>query len=86
MYKRIFGNRLRKLRLDNNISSGSLTRFLGYDDVMSVYYLENGYMEPNLKTIAKLCDMFNVTAGYLIGTEGNELTEKQKLIQEFFSM
>lgn len=84
MHKIIFGMRLRKLRMDDGMTSGELARYLG-EDRMYVYYLENGYVEPELKTIAKLSERFGVTAGFLIGTEGKELTERQKLIQEFFS-
>jgi transcriptional regulator with XRE-family HTH domain len=84
MYKRLFGERVRNLRLEKEMSPKQLAKMLGVSKT-DIYYLENGYTEPGLKMIVQLIEIFNTTSGYLTGTEG-ELTERQKLIREFMNM
>ena len=84
MFKRLFGERVRSLRLEKEMSPKQLAKMLGISKT-DIYYLENGYTEPGLKMIAQLVEIFGKTAGYLTGTEG-ELTERQKLIREFMNM
>jgi len=84
MYKRIFGERVRSLRIERELTTKQLAKMLGISKT-DIYYLENGYTEPGLKMIAQLVEIFGKSAGYLTGTEG-ELTERQKLIREFMNM
>jgi transcriptional regulator with XRE-family HTH domain len=61
-----FSDRLKELRTQSGITLKDLADRLGISSRM-VYYLEAGQREPNLDTIANLCDLFNVSSDYLLG-------------------
>jgi len=71
MDKNLFGKRLKKLRLDREISQTKLAQVLKTYQ-QSVARWEKGVILPGLETIAQLAIFFDVSADYLLGLE-NEL-------------
>ncbi|MCL2862242.1 MAG: helix-turn-helix domain-containing protein [Firmicutes bacterium] len=58
--------RLRELREEKNLTQLQLAKELGFSrNTISQY--ETGTREPDIKTIKKLCDFFDVSADYLLG-------------------
>ena len=66
-----FSRRLREIRNEKQITQKqvasdlemSITGYAGY---------EQGYREPDLTTLARICIYFNVSADYLIGLENED--------------
>ena len=61
-----FGQRIKELREERNLSLMSLARAIGVSDT-AVYKWENGIAEPKLTYIARMADFFGCTADHLIG-------------------
>ncbi|HIY60883.1 MAG TPA: helix-turn-helix domain-containing protein [Candidatus Eisenbergiella pullistercoris] len=61
-----FGERLRQLLQENNISQRQLSREIKIAPTTLSGYV-NGYREPNFLTLAMLADYFQVSVDYLIG-------------------
>ena len=58
--------RIRELREERGMTQVQLAKEIGFSpNTISQY--ETGVLEPNLQTIKKLCDYFNVTADYFLG-------------------
>jgi transcriptional regulator with XRE-family HTH domain len=66
MSKTIFGNRLKKLRQDKELSQIQLAKLFNCDQT-TISQLELSKIEPNLETLEKLSILFEVTTDYLIG-------------------
>lgn len=66
----VFSNRLRKLRKERKMSQKELAQALNLSDV-SVSRYELGTAQPSLETLQTICDLFDVTSDYLIGTTDN---------------
>jgi transcriptional regulator with XRE-family HTH domain len=72
-------NRIKNLRLEKNISQNELAKALGLtQQAISAY--ENGLREPDLETLNKLANYFNVSVDYLLGrtdirNPSNEITK-----------
>lgn len=60
--------RLRELRKDRGITQKDLAQALDFSATCYAGY-EQGYREPDLKTLRKLCIYFDVSADYLLGLE-----------------
>ena len=60
--------RLKELRKEKNLSQEDVAKKIGVNH-RTISNYETGYSEPDIKTIEKLCKMFDVTAGYLLGIE-----------------
>ena len=60
--------RLKELREEKGLSQAQLAKEMGLSQNTISQY-ETGVLEPNIKTIKKLCEYFGVTAGYLLGLE-----------------
>jgi len=59
-------NRLRRLRQEKNISQSALASYLGVtQQTVSAY--ESGDREPDLETLNKMADFFDVSVDYLLG-------------------
>lgn len=63
---KIFGERLRKIRLDNNYTQQEIAKVFKVSK-MTISAWETNKQEPNIDYIKRLCNLFNVTADYLIG-------------------
>lgn len=80
-----FGERLRSLRLQNNLSQKQLAAQIGVQNSIISFY-EMGDRAPSLGNIIKLASVFHVSADYLVGLDKNEsvdisgLDENDKMI------
>jgi transcriptional regulator with XRE-family HTH domain len=61
-----FGNILKELRLEKNISQRKLGQDLGVVN-QTISFWESGSREPDLDTLVKIAQYFNVTIDYLLG-------------------
>lgn len=66
--KYIFAERLKELRLENNLSMEKLAKLLGTTNA-SICRWENGVHDIKGIELFKLAQFFGVSAGYLIGLE-----------------
>ncbi|MBQ7797768.1 MAG: helix-turn-helix transcriptional regulator [Clostridia bacterium] len=64
----VFGERLKDLRLENNLSALKLSKELGVDDA-TIGRWEKGIMVPNIIHLYRIAVYFGVSADYLIGLE-----------------
>lgn len=62
----VFGKRLKELRISNKISQQELADEIGISKSALCYY-ENENRAPDIVTLEKLCNYFNVNADYLLG-------------------
>ena len=60
-----FGNRLRKLRKENNLSQKELAKKFNTSKTAISNY-ENNYRKPNMDLIVEFASFFNVTVDYLL--------------------
>ena len=61
-----FSERLRQLRIARELSQMLLSKYIGVSK-SSVNMYERGEREPNLETLEKIADFFNVDMDYLLG-------------------
>ena len=61
-----FGQRLRALREENNLTQRQLAEQIGYGK-SSISFWENDLKDPTSKVIIKLSKLFKVTSDYLLG-------------------
>ena len=72
MYKETFGQKLKKARLEARYTQEQVEKETGIKrETLSKYEL--GKIEPNIETIGILCDLYIVSADWLIGTKGANL-------------
>lgn len=62
----MISKRLRELRETNNFLQKDVAKFLNITTSAYGYY-EQGKRNPDIETISKLADFFNVSADYLLG-------------------
>lgn len=62
-------NNIRYLRTKNNYSQDSLAELLGYKSFTTIQKWESGVSEPPLKTVKKICELFNVDIDQLNDTD-----------------
>ena len=63
----ITAQRLRKLRLDKELSQNEVAKILGISRTAYVKY-ENGQAKP-VRKLKELCALFNVSADYILGSD-----------------
>ena len=63
-----FANRIKQLRIDNNLTQKDIAEKLGMTPT-GISYWESGNAVPNYETLKKLADLFNVSIDFLIGNE-----------------
>lgn len=63
-----FGNILKQLRLENGISQRQLGNHLNMSN-QTVSFWEIGKREPDLDTLVKIADFFDVSVDYLLDRE-----------------
>ena len=61
-----FAEKLKNLRLEKGLSQKSVALSLGVSTTCYAGY-EQGYREPDLTTLKKLCLFFGTSADYLLG-------------------
>lgn len=74
----MFSDRLKELRIKNNMMQKELAEKLGVSN-KSISAYENGLSEPNINTISKIADIFGVNAGYLLGGKDSSLGNVSRL-------
>ncbi len=63
-----FTSRLRELRIEKGLTQKEVAAALEIS--VSCYGgYEQGYREPDLKTLIKICKMFEISSDYLLGLE-----------------
>ncbi|MCL2861604.1 MAG: helix-turn-helix domain-containing protein [Firmicutes bacterium] len=60
--------RIKELREEKNLSQEQLGKEIGFKP-NTISNWERGTRDPDIDTIKKLCQFFDVTAGYLLGLE-----------------
>lgn len=58
--------KLKELRIEKGLSQREVSSALGMTRNAFTNY-ENGYREPSLDNLKKICQFFNVSADYLLG-------------------
>lgn len=66
MTNNIFGRRLNELRLSKSLKIKDVAAEIGLSPMAYNHY-EWGDREPSLDVLIKLCELFDVSADYLIG-------------------
>lgn len=64
--KIFFGERLKQLRLDKNLTQSQLAKDLQTTQ-RKVSYWEAEKIEPDLISLCNICDYFGVSADYILG-------------------
>lgn len=64
----VFGERLRELRLENEIGQVELAKRINVSKGI-ISFWENGLREPTMSNLISLADVFGVTLDYLVGRE-----------------
>ena len=62
----IIDKRLKELRLEKNLTQKKVAEQLEISTTCYSGY-EQGYREPDLKTLIKICKLFDISADYLLG-------------------
>lgn len=73
------GSRLRALRKGKRINQATLGKILGVSKV-SVSGYENGTREPDITSLIRLADYFNVTVDYLINRNQFDVTNQTPIM------
>lgn len=64
----IFKNRLKEIRIEKGLTQKEVAAALEIS--VSCYGgYEQGYREPDLKTLIKICRMFEISSDYILGLE-----------------
>ncbi len=58
--------RLKELRESKGLTQKEVAEIIGYSEISYARY-EKGEREPDISTLCKLAEYFNVTVDYLIG-------------------
>ncbi len=66
MENNIFGQKLKELRVDANLSQRKLGEILGVCN-QTVSFWENGSREPDLNTLLVIANFFEVSTDFLLG-------------------
>lgn len=69
-----FGMRLRLLRMDRNMQQKDVAEMLGITPAAYGTY-ERGEREPNLTTLCKIADLFDVSIDYLLGRDTSDMSK-----------
>lgn len=66
MENNIFGERLKALRKENHSNQKEIAKIIGSTQ-RKISYMEQGVTEPDLQTLIKLADYFDVSIDFLCG-------------------
>ena len=75
-----FGERLKELRTEKNISATKLGKMIGVDGT-TVLRWESEQMNPTIDKLTLICKFFGVTADYLLGLEDWNLKQELNIIK-----
>jgi len=68
MDNKLFANRIKKLRIEHNMTQQELGKIVGLTTT-GISYWESGKAIPNMEIMSKLSNYFGVTIDFLIGKE-----------------
>lgn len=74
----LFGDRLRELRKNKNVSQEEIGDFFGVAK-QTISNWENNITEPTMETIKKMAEYFKVTTDYLLGFNQEDKDKISKL-------
>lgn len=74
----MFGEKLKQLRLENNITQKELADFLGVTP-KAVSFYELNQREPSMDVIVKIAQKFNVPTDYLLDNPHKANVENKKI-------
>ncbi len=63
-----FGSRLKELRIERGLTQSQLAQKIGSAQ-SAVYYWEADKQEPSISTLKKICELFEVSADYMLDIE-----------------
>ncbi len=63
-----FGEKIKELRKEKRWTQKGLAEKIGQAQ-STIFYWEKNQQEPNVSSLKKLCEVFEVTADYLLGLE-----------------
>lgn len=66
----MIGNKLKEARKNANLSQEQVAEILNTSR-SNISKYENGNLEPNIQTLKKFCEIYNISADYLIGLTKN---------------
>ncbi len=69
--KKIFAERLKKLRTDHNVSMQTLAEELKLKNKGTIGQFETEKTAPSSETLIRVADYFNVSLDYLVGRSNN---------------
>ncbi len=76
-----FGNRLKKLRTQNNMSQAQLGDRLGLSKSLISAY-ENGIRMPSYESLISISRLFKVSTDYLLGVENTNVLDLSGLMDQ----
>lgn len=68
MYKEIIPIKLKQARIEAGYTQQQIADML-FIKRQTISKYENGKLEPNIETLGKLCDFYEVSADWVIGTK-----------------
>lgn len=74
----MFGEKLKQLRLENNITQKELADFLGVTP-KAVSFYELNQREPSMDVVVKIAQKFNVPTDYLLDNHHKTNVENKKI-------
>lgn len=76
--------RIRYLRLKNNLTAKDLSIILGTSEsAISLY--ENGKRKPSIELILKMADYFKVTTDFILGADNSAIKDCDEIVDIDFS-
>lgn len=70
MYKETFGDKLKQARTEAGYTQQQIEDILGIKK-NSLSRYENNQREPDIETLGRLADFYEVSLDWLVGTKGN---------------
>lgn len=69
MYKEQFHQKVKKARKNTGFTQKEVAKEVDISE-SQLSKIENGTLEPNIETLGKLADFYEVSADWLLGTKG----------------
>ena len=77
----MIGDRLKKIRLANNIKQTEISKYLNIEQSAYSKYEQNT-RTPNIETLIKIADYYKITLDNLVGRVNEDKTELEKVINK----
>lgn len=70
--EKLFNEKLKEIRIEKNFTQKQVAKHLGISPTCYAGY-EQGYRQPDIEMLTKICKFFEVSADYLLGLTENFL-------------